>query len=99
MLFDGAPNDVTQRPSSPFSRRLVLPDEEFLTEAQKKAWADAPEGVLALDRGDQFRCTVNMGAEPVRLDIPGDLLLASGPVTIEDGVVTLPPDTTVWWSR
>jgi alpha-glucosidase len=62
------------------------------------AWPDAPEGVLALDRGPGFRCTVNMGTLPVRLDAPGELLIASGPVTIEDGVAILPPDTTVWWS-
>jgi alpha-glucosidase len=39
-----------------------------------------------------------MGASPVRLDAPGELLLASGPVTIEDGTAYLPPDTTAWWS-
>jgi len=73
-------------------RRKALPGSTPLT------WHDAPEGVLALDRGPEFRCTVNMTASPVRLDAPGELLLASGPVTIEDGVATLPPDTTVWWS-
>jgi len=73
-------------------RRKALPGNTPLS------WHDAPDGVLALNRGPEFRCTVNMSASPVRLDAPGELLLASGSVTIEDGVATLPADTTVWWS-
>jgi len=42
-LFDGGVDFVTQREASLLSRKLVLSDEEFLTEAQKKAWADATE--------------------------------------------------------
>ena len=61
-------------------------------------WVKAPEGVLAFDRGSELRCVVNMGPDPVRIDAPGELLIASGPVTTEDGVTILPPDTTVWWS-
>ncbi|MCU7727174.1 glycoside hydrolase family 13 protein [Actinoplanes sp. KI2] len=73
-------------------RRKALAGNAALT------WHDAPEGVLVLDRGPEFRCTVNMGDSPVRLDAPGELLIASGPVTIEAGVAIIPADTTVWWS-
>lgn len=59
LLFDGEVDRTTQRPSSPFSRRLVLPDEDFLTEAQKKAWADAPEAA----RGDLPRTVVLRGRD------------------------------------
>ena len=59
LLFDGKMNLTTQRPSSPFSRRLVLPDEDFLTDAQKKAWADAPEAA----RGDLPRTLVLRGRD------------------------------------
>jgi alpha-glucosidase len=61
-------------------------------------WQDAPDGVLAFDRGPGFRCMVNMSGEPVRVDRPGELLIASGPVTVAGGGAVLPPDTTVWWS-
>jgi alpha-glucosidase len=72
-------------------RRKVFHHEDL-------TWQDAPSGVLAFDRGEGFRCTVNMTAEPLRMDRPGELLIASGPLTMEDGVAILPPDTTVWWS-
>jgi alpha-glucosidase len=39
-----------------------------------------------------------MGASPVRIDRPGDVLIASAPLTIEADEVVIPPDTTVWWS-
>ncbi|MEV4703439.1 glycoside hydrolase family 13 protein [Actinoplanes sp. NPDC049316] len=61
-------------------------------------WVDAPAGVLTFDR-DGFRCTVNMGTAPVRVDRAGEVLLASGPIDADPDTVTLPPDTTVWWSR
>ncbi|GIE97926.1 glycoside hydrolase family 13 protein [Paractinoplanes rishiriensis] len=72
-------------------RRKVFHNEDL-------TWQDAPEGVLAFDRGEGFRCTVNMTTEPLRLNRPGELLIASGPLTMEDGTAILPPDTTVWWS-
>ncbi|MFJ3923874.1 glycoside hydrolase family 13 protein [Streptomyces sp. NPDC090022] len=56
-------------------------------------WLDAPEGVLAFRRGD-FVCTANTTQQPVRMPVPGELLLASGPVTAAG---ELPADTTVWW--
>lgn len=57
------------------------------------AWRDAPEGVLAFDRGPAFRCVVNLSARPV--DLPGGwrVVLASAPCAGE-----LPPDTAVWLS-
>jgi alpha-glucosidase len=39
-----------------------------------------------------------MGTEPARVAVPGQVLIASGPITAEDGAAVLPPDTTVWWS-
>jgi alpha-glucosidase len=72
-------------------RRKVFNGEEL-------TWQDAPDGVLAFDRGEALRCTVNMGPQPVRVVVPGELLIASGPVTIQEGAAVLPPDTTAWWS-
>ncbi|GAA0544164.1 glycoside hydrolase family 13 protein [Paractinoplanes ferrugineus] len=66
--------------------------------ADTLTWQDEPAGRLTFDRGDAFRCTVNMSAAPVRVEAPGQVLLASAPITVENGVATLPPDTTVWWS-
>jgi alpha-glucosidase len=43
-------------------------------------------------------CTANTGERAVRLAAPGRLLLASAEVTVADGVVELPGDTTVWWT-
>ncbi|EST38088.1 hypothetical protein N566_09470 [Streptomycetaceae bacterium MP113-05] len=60
-------------------------------------WLPAPDGVLALRRGD-FVCTANTSAAPVELPaLPGRQLLSSRPGTPAD-VTTLPADTTVWWS-
>ncbi|MDX3183070.1 glycoside hydrolase family 13 protein [Streptomyces sp. NPDC049952] len=60
-------------------------------------WLDAPEGVLALGRPG-FVATVNTTGAPVRITVPGTLLLASGPVTVDGTTVELPADTTVWWT-
>ena len=61
-------------------------------------WHDeAPAGVLWFER-DGFACTVNTTKEPVRITAPGRVLLSSsGPVTVTDGHLDLPADTTVWW--
>jgi alpha-glucosidase len=65
-------------------------------------WIPAPAGVLAFERevdgAPVFRCTVNMGAEPVAIRRPGEILLSSAPVEATADDVVLPPDTTVWWS-
>ena len=58
-LFDGAVDPVTQRLQSPFSRRLVLLDQDFLTDAQKKAWDDTPDNV----RNDLPRTLVLRGRD------------------------------------
>jgi alpha-glucosidase len=89
---DGVPGStLTMYRDALALRRKVFAGEELI-------WQDAPDGVLAFGRGDAFRCTVNMSAEPVHLTCPGDLLVVSGPVTVEDGVAVLQPDTTAWWS-
>jgi alpha-glucosidase len=55
-------------------------------------WFGAPEGCLAFRRaGTTLVCALNTSSEVVPLP-PGDVLLASGPLT--DG--TLPPDTAAW---
>ncbi|GGQ50289.1 glycoside hydrolase family 13 protein [Couchioplanes azureus] len=66
--------------------------------ADNLRWADAGDDLLVFDRG-RFRCTVNLGPEPVRIDRPGEMLIASGPVDADPDSVLLPGDTTVWWSR
>ncbi len=58
---------------------------------------DTAPGVLAFSRGG-FVCTANTTAEPVRVPAPGRLLLASAEVDAGGSEVTLPADTTVWWS-
>ncbi|MFI5664446.1 glycoside hydrolase family 13 protein [Streptomyces sp. NPDC051684] len=57
---------------------------------------DAPEGVLHFERPG-FACTVNTTGATVRIPAPGTVLLASAPVTVADGALDLPADTTVWW--
>lgn len=59
--------------------------------------AGRPEGVLALGRPG-FVATVNTTGAPVRITVPGTLLLASGPVAVDGTTVELPADTTVWWT-
>jgi uncharacterized protein YjbI with pentapeptide repeats len=71
-LFDGRTDDVTQRATSPFARRLILLDQVFLTEAERKTWAETPE-----DKRDQIgRTRVLRGrdlrfAELLRADLRG----------------------------
>ncbi|GEO96965.1 glycoside hydrolase family 13 protein [Kocuria turfanensis] len=56
------------------------------------AWAEAPSGCLAYDRGAGFRCLVNLSGTEVPLPAGAQVLLASSP--LGDG--HLPPDRTVW---
>ncbi|GAB2496240.1 glycoside hydrolase family 13 protein [Nocardiopsis aegyptia] len=56
------------------------------------AWVDAPEGVLAFERGDGVRCVVNFADEPHPLPEGAEVLLSSAPV--EGG--RLPGDAAVW---
>ncbi|MEU4239232.1 glycoside hydrolase family 13 protein [Actinoplanes sp. NPDC026619] len=71
---------------------------KLLTATDPLTWRDAPAGVLAFDRGSAVSCTVNMSPDPIQLAAPGQVLLASAPVTVQNGTAVLPPDTTVWWS-
>ncbi|WP_406001267.1 glycoside hydrolase family 13 protein [Streptomyces sp. NBC_00829] len=61
-------------------------------------WLDAPEGLLAFRREGGFVCTVNTTGTAVRIPAPGRVLLASSAVSVSDGEVELPADTTVWWA-
>jgi alpha-glucosidase len=56
------------------------------------SWVDAPDGVLAFDRGEAVTVVANMTEEPSLLP-EGEVLLASGPLA-DPGV--LPAHTAVW---
>ncbi len=60
-------------------------------------WLRAPEGVLALRRGE-FVCVANTTGEAVTVPAYGRVLLASGEVTETAGGTEVPADTTVWWT-
>ncbi|WP_069811724.1 glycoside hydrolase family 13 protein [Streptomyces sp. TP-A0874] len=65
-------------------------------------WLPTPAGVLAFRRtagGRRLVCTVNTTAAPVRLPLPGRVLLASAPVTVEGEQAVLPEDGSVWWEE
>ncbi|MGY1580894.1 glycoside hydrolase family 13 protein [Streptomyces sp. MN13] len=73
--------------------RLALKLRRKLLEGEELTWReDTPDGVLAFDRSEGWRCVANLSGVPVPLP-PGELLLSSTPLD-EEGV--LPPDTTVW---
>jgi alpha-glucosidase len=60
------------------------------------------EGLLAFRRAPGFVCTVNVGEHPVTITSPGKLELASTQLnpdpTPDAPTVTLPPDSTAWWT-
>jgi alpha-glucosidase len=58
-------------------------------------WGDAGDDVLVLDRGQRFRCVVNLSRGAVPLGGHGRLLLASDPAVTD----RLPPDTAAWLHR
>jgi alpha-glucosidase len=60
--------------------------------ADAVTWLPSPDGVLTFDRGDGFRCVVNMSRDPVPLPAHSAVVLASGPL---DGGL-LPSDTAAW---
>ncbi|MEV0536693.1 glycoside hydrolase family 13 protein [Kitasatospora sp. NPDC050463] len=64
-------------------------------------WLDGPEGTLVFRRGS-FVCTVNTTAEPVRIAVPGRLLLSSTDAVtdtaVDGGETVLAPDSTDWWA-
>jgi alpha-glucosidase len=63
-------------------------------QAGELTWQEAPDGVLAFDRGTEMRCVANLSPAPVGLPAGATVLLASAPLA--DG--QLPPDTTAWLS-
>jgi alpha-glucosidase len=79
-------------------------------DAAAGAAADAPEGAagdasggaapphaLVFARDPGFVCTANLGAEPLEIDLPGELLLASEPPEVSGRRVVIPADSTAWW--
>jgi alpha-glucosidase len=60
-------------------------------------WGEGPPDTLYFRREPGFACTANLGAVPVELPAPGELLLASGPLGDGAGGAVLPPDTVAWW--
>ena len=62
-------------------------------------WRESVPQVLAFDRGDGFTCIANTGAA-VEVPVDGRIILSSRPgLTIANGSVWLPSDTTVWVVR
>ncbi len=55
-------------------------------------WLEAPDGVLAFLRGDDFLAITNLGSDAVALPSEADLLLVS--TALDDGC--LPPDASAW---
>ncbi len=111
---DGDPHSTLTLYRRALALRRELPETglRWLDPAARDATGcDARADVLAFARGDGFVCTVNFGAGPVTLPRPGEPLLASYPGGAGDGgepdtagrengdgVVTLPPNSAVWWS-
>jgi len=63
-------------------------------------WLELARDALGFVREDGLVCVLNAGTEPIVLP-PGDLLLASGPLTslttsADSGGLALPPDTAAW---
>lgn len=67
-LFDGEPDQVSQRPTSPFSRSLVLPDEDFVPEDDTAREAMLRTRVL---RGRDLRYAVLDRADLRKADLTG----------------------------
>ncbi|MGX6603724.1 glycoside hydrolase family 13 protein [Micromonosporaceae bacterium Da 78-11] len=88
---DGVPGSTLSMYRAALGLRRTLTGDDL-------RWVDAPEGVLAFDRGAGFRCVVNMGPTPVRLTPPGELLLSSVPLDVDPAEFLLPPDTCTWWA-
>ncbi|RXS59094.1 DUF3459 domain-containing protein, partial [Streptomyces sioyaensis] len=60
-------------------------------------WVSAPDGVLAFHRPGLL-CTVNTLNRDLAFPAPGTPLLASTPVTVNDGSAVLPGDSCTWWA-
>ncbi|MDQ1649037.1 MAG: alpha-glucosidase [Frankiaceae bacterium] len=61
-------------------------------------WHEAPADALVFERpgAPAVLCATNFGTVDVELTLPGQLLLASAPITYDGTTLTLPPDTAVW---
>jgi alpha-glucosidase len=57
-------------------------------------WCELGDGVLAFDRGNHFRCVMNLSDRPVPLLGQGEPVLTSSPVAVD-----LPADTAAWLQR
>ncbi|MEU8516250.1 glycoside hydrolase family 13 protein [Kitasatospora sp. NPDC048722] len=90
----GDPTSTLELYRSALAVRRAQPDLGAGTGVE---WLDAPEGTLVFRRGS-FVCTVNTGAEPVRIPAPGKLLLASAELVVDGGETVLAPDSTGWWA-
>ncbi|MEU6401663.1 glycoside hydrolase family 13 protein [Streptomyces sp. NPDC046985] len=90
----GVPDSTLELYRSALAVRRAHPD---LGAGDGVQWLRAPEGVLALRRGD-FVCVANTTGESVTSPSYGRVLLASGEVTEADGETKVPADTTVWWT-
>ncbi|MEE1787277.1 glycoside hydrolase family 13 protein [Streptomyces sp. SP17BM10] len=90
----GDPTSTLELYRSALAVRRARPDLGAGTAVE---WLDAPQGTLAFRRGS-FVCTVNTGAEPVRIPAPGRLLLASAELVVDGGETVLAPDSTGWWA-
>jgi alpha-glucosidase len=56
-------------------------------------WQPSAPDVLAFDRGQSFRCVVNLSGQPIAVDPDVTVLLASTDLT---ETRSLPPDTALW---
>ncbi|MEU4118001.1 glycoside hydrolase family 13 protein [Kitasatospora sp. NPDC028055] len=90
----GDPSSTLELYRSALAVRRAQPDLGAGTGVE---WLDAPEGTLAFRRGS-FVCTVNTTGEPVRIPVPGRLLLSSTELGTDGGETVLAPDSTGWWA-
>ncbi|CAL9582543.1 glycoside hydrolase family 13 protein [Streptomyces sp. Tu 3180] len=90
----GVPGSTLELYRAALAVRRAQPD---LGAGDAVEWLRAPEGVLALRRGD-FVCVANTTGESVTTPAYGRVLLASGEVVEADGEAKVPADTTVWWT-
>ena len=90
----GVPGSTLELYRTALTTRRDHPD---LGAGESVEWLTAPEGVLAFRRGE-FVCVANTTGETVTIPSYGRVLVTSTEVTVADGKVELPADTTVWWT-
>jgi alpha-glucosidase len=57
-------------------------------------WLPAPDRVLLFARDPGFLCAVNISEVAIPAPSHAELLLTSGPLTVDEGI---PPDTAAWF--